>query len=483
MSARAAVAALLLMASGSGQVCRISVAGLNRNRKVMGPIHAECPGTIHTAPFGNWGVTSNFGQIRDDHQFQGWCHDSRVCDNQGSCWMDCLDGWYEWNSCTDNSRFAAPNCTLYNDADCRAQMSPMGINVHGTRVTDVGVRCPVDTNQDGIADQGGCADAAVYRSGTNFMSLYELDPGTGNDLIQTLYFPEVVMQLGCDQWGCAPQGSNWLSPIAYDSPKSPAKVYAEMVALVNSAVFIDTGGRCRAVAPISAVVSAASYQAPVAPDSIATLLGRGLASATGSAASATLPQELAGTRVAITDATGTARTASLLYVSLDQVNLLIPAATAEGEAAVSVTRADGVTATASVQVGAVAPALFSANANGTGVAAATALRVAASGARSAVDVFRCDGGVCVPAPIDFGTPGDRVFVSLYGTGLRRAPGELTATAGGVAAPVLYAGPQSQYPGLDQVNIELPAQLRGRGLIEIVLNQRGHQSNPVLITVQ
>jgi len=52
----------------SGQVCRLSVAGLNQSRRVTGPVHAECSDEIvHTPPFGNWGVTSNYGQKGDSH--------------------------------------------------------------------------------------------------------------------------------------------------------------------------------------------------------------------------------------------------------------------------------------------------------------------------------------------------------------------------------------------------------------------------------
>ena len=81
--------AILLMAIPSfAQVCRLSVAGLNRDRKVSGEIATECPAPVHSAPFGNWGVTSNYGQKRDSHQFQGWCHDSRICDNNGDCKTD-----------------------------------------------------------------------------------------------------------------------------------------------------------------------------------------------------------------------------------------------------------------------------------------------------------------------------------------------------------------------------------------------------------
>jgi hypothetical protein len=91
------------------QVCRLSVAGLNRARKVTGPIHAECTReVVHSAPFGNWGVSSNFGSKHDGHQFDGWCHDQLSCDKDGVCRLDCLDGWYEWNSCTDDSAVVDP---------------------------------------------------------------------------------------------------------------------------------------------------------------------------------------------------------------------------------------------------------------------------------------------------------------------------------------------------------------------------------------
>jgi len=137
----------------------------------MGPVHTECPLSFHTPPFGNWGVTSNFGPKHDDHQFDGWCHNARICDNNGNCHTDCVDGWWEWNSCTDIALYRAPNCTLYNSASCTEQVTTTGVNVHGTRIVDLNVRCPADTSGDGVADEGGCADLRTFSNGTNFMSL------------------------------------------------------------------------------------------------------------------------------------------------------------------------------------------------------------------------------------------------------------------------------------------------------------------------
>jgi uncharacterized protein (TIGR03437 family) len=480
------LAAASLVCTASAQVCQISAAGLNRERRVAGPIHAECPPTIHTVPFGNWGVTSNFGQKGDTDQFQGWCRQLRVCDNDGNCSTQCSDDHYEWNSCTDVARWASPNCTLYNDANCTRQVSTTGVNVHGTRVGEVRVRCPTDTNQDGIADQGGCADARVYRSGTNFMSLYEIDPGTSDELIQTMYFPEVVLDLQCDQWGCtAPVASVWMRPTRYDSPETPAKVTAEMQVLINSAIFIDTSRACRGVAPAVSAVSAASFRGPAgAPESILTLFGRGLATGTASAPVQPLPTVLAGTQVTLTDASGGSRPLQIFYMSPGQANVYIPAGLPAGTARLNIQRTDSTTAQGTLTIAPVAPGVFTANSNGSGVAAATAVRVTAAGASANVPVFQCPAaGSCTPVPIDLGGSGDQVYLSLYATGVRAAQGSVTATIGGLQAPVLYAGAQNQFLGLDQINLAVPAALRGRGTVDVVVTASGIASNVVQIAVQ
>jgi uncharacterized protein (TIGR03437 family) len=475
---------VLMATQISAQVCRISTSGLNRNRQVIGPVHTECPPSLHSFPFGNWGVTSNFGQKQDGTQFQGWCHDTRICDNRGNCRDACRDGWYEWNSCTDFDEYRAPNCTLYNDKNCTAQMSPTGQNVHGTRTVDVTVRCPTDTNADTISDQGGCADLQMFSNGANFMSLYEIDPGTTDDLIQTMYFPPVSVGLTCTIFGCAPAQSPWLTPNAYDSPVSPAKVTAEFSMTVNSAVFVDTSRGCRVVGPALSTVPAASFRPiSVAPESIASVFGAGLATSTESANAIPLPVDLGGSRISVTDSTGVTRTAPLFYVSADQVNFQVPPGTATGPSQLVVSRSDTVVSRGSVQVTNVSPDLFTANGNGQGVAAATAIRVNADGTIASVPVFQCGPTPlsCVPVPIalDAGP----VYLTLYATGLRNGGSDVTASVGGTQATVLYAGPQNQFVGLDQLNLLIPATLRGSGTVEFRVAVGATTSNLVLLALQ
>ncbi|HEV2446374.1 MAG TPA: hypothetical protein VGS58_10645, partial [Candidatus Sulfopaludibacter sp.] len=127
----------------------------------------------------------------------------------------------------------------------------------------------------------------------------------------------------------------------------------------------------------------------------------------------------------------------------------------------------------------VAPGLFTMSA--TKVAAATAQRFPNDGSASfPVAVFDCSSGTCKPVAIPLDSQSS-VYLTLYGTGLR-AGTNFTCTVGGVSVPVQFAGPQGQYPGFDQVNIQLPATLQGKGTVDVVLTVDGQTANPVQIAI-
>lgn len=67
-----------------------------------------------------------------------------------------------------------------------------------------------------------------------------------------------------------------------------------------------------------------------------------------------------------------------------------------------------------------------------------------------------------------------------GTGIRGRSllENVKVTIGGLDAPVQYAGPQNEYPGLDQVNVAIPKALRGRGQVDLLLTVDGVAANPV-----
>ena len=72
---------------------------------------------------------------------------------------------------------------------------------------------------------------------------------------------------------------------------------------------------------------------------------------------------------------------------------------------------------------------------------------------------------------------------LYGTGLRNNSGlgSVRVTIGGILAPALYAGPQNQYPGLDQINVQLPPSLVGRGEVDVVVTVNDRTANTVRVS--
>ena len=138
-------------------------------------------------------------------------------------------------------------------------------------------------------------------------------------------------------------------------------------------------------------------------------------------------------------------------------------------------------ATGTVQINPVAPALFTADASGQGVAAAFFLRVAADQSRSQELIF--DPNSRASVPIDLGPEGDQIFLLLFGTGVRGFTSEVTATVGGESVPVLGALPQPQFVGLDQINIgPLLRSLAGRGEVNIVLTADGKPANTVTLNV-
>ncbi len=178
--------------------------------------------------------------------------------------------------------------------------------------------------------------------------------------------------------------------------------------------------------------------------------------------------------------------ARVLFNSSSQINYLVPAGLATGTATVTVRVADRIVATGTLSIQSVAPGLFTANADGKGVAAATYIR-GSFGAQSAGSAFTCaSSGGCQPQPIDLGGENDSVYLAFYGTGIRgrTALSGVTATVGGEPVPAVFAGPQSEFQGVDQVNLgPLPRTLASRGTVTVQLTVDGKNANPVMIAVR
>jgi len=129
----------------------------------------------------------------------------------------------------------------------------------------------------------------------------------------------------------------------------------------------------------------------------------------------------------------------------------------------------------SAEIEKVAPGLFTAAASGQGVAAATA---------NGAPIFLCATSGCVSVPIDLGSTSP-VYLSLYGTGIRHVSSlaNVVCTIGGVSVPVLYAGAQGEFAGLDQLNVQIPLALRGSGEVDLNLTVDGQPANTVRVNLK
>lgn len=237
-----------------------------------------------------------------------------------------------------------------------------------------------------------------------------------------------------------------------------------------------------------ASVSAASFQgASLASESIAAAFGTGLATETVAAASLPLPTILAGTTVTVKDSGGTERQAPLFFVSSGQVNYQIPTGTLSGSAEVIITAGNGQISSGMTTINDVAPALFSANADGMGVAAAYALRVRPDNMQIVEPVAQLDqnSGRLVAVPLDLSPDTDQMFLVLFGSGIRNHSDltQVSATVGGESVEVLYAGTQGGFVGLDQVNLRLPRTLSGRGDVDVILSVTGKTANTVRVNIK
>jgi uncharacterized protein (TIGR03437 family) len=212
----------------------------------------------------------------------------------------------------------------------------------------------------------------------------------------------------------------------------------------------------------------------------------GLATGIQAAVTLPLPTTLAGTTVKMRDSSGTERLAGLFFVAPTQVNYQIPAGTRAGIVTVTITAGDGTVSMATEYVTSIAPGLFTANANGSGVPAAYAIRVR-NGAQTNLSVASFDAArnQFAAVPLDLGEPDDQVVLVLYGTGLRKRSEDANVRAliGQNHVVASYAGEAPGFVGLDQINLLLPRVLMGRGEIEVRLTADSQSANPVVIAVK
>ena len=196
----------------------------------------------------------------------------------------------------------------------------------------------------------------------------------------------------------------------------------------------------------------------VAPESIVAASGAALASTTQQPtklSNGVFPTNVAGTTVTVNG-----RAAQIVFVSPDRVQFLMPAQTEVGNAEVDVTNADGFASLGTVPVSRAAPGIFTKTGDGIG------------------EGVILDSDTSQSGPLD-PTSGD-LRISIFGTGVRNALQTAVNIAGRIVAPEANI-PSTEMPGLDEIRVRVPSDLRGAGTVSLSITADGRESNPVTVT--
>lgn len=235
-----------------------------------------------------------------------------------------------------------------------------------------------------------------------------------------------------------------------------------------------------------AAVDAASYTLAVTPGQITALFGSELTNnnSTASASALPLPRTLQNTTVYVN---GVA--APLFFTSNGQINFQVPYSTAVGLASIVVQRDDGTAAQGFVNVYPTAPALFAANAAGTGQAAALNedLTPNSSARRARKGSYVILFGTGTGAQLNNASSGQAIVLN---DGEVATSNPLVVTAdtptvliGERAASVAFSGLVPGLVGLWQVNVQIPNDAPSGGSVEVLVSLGNRSANRVTLAIQ
>jgi uncharacterized protein (TIGR03437 family) len=241
---------------------------------------------------------------------------------------------------------------------------------------------------------------------------------------------------------------------------------------------VTQAGAPAAAAPLisaGGVVNAADYSVNLSPGILFSIFGTDLAPATRLAAAVPLPRSLDGVSVEVIDGSQIV-SAPLVFVSQGQINAQMPFQIQSASVGVRVRNAAGLSNTMTVPMSTRAPRLLTASQDGKGQAVAVHLdyslvTASAPGAPGEILVLFLTGLGAVNPAISEGAPG--------GDGgslgpLNHVTESVEVLVGGVPAIVHFAGLAPGFPGLYQINFEVP-QNAPAGLVTFVVTMDSQQS--------
>ena len=201
----------------------------------------------------------------------------------------------------------------------------------------------------------------------------------------------------------------------------------------------------------SKLANAASFDvAQIARGSLVAAFGAQLANAEMNAASANLPFDLGGVTVSVN---GLA--ARLIFVSAGQINFVFPQVVANGDSVDFTINNNGVLSMGKVKIVDSSPGVFTTTSNGQGRTTAQCGRVSPDGLAFLVTL----------PPCSVGNESQAEVLTLYGTGWRNGAGVQVKIGDQTLTPT-FSGAQSEFPGLDQINVNLTKELAGKDDLDV-----------------
>jgi endo-1,4-beta-xylanase len=334
------------------------------------------------------------------------------------------------------------------------KITALGLQAH---ITEMDVKIPVDSN-------GNATGANLQAQAATYQRILTVCLQTsGCTAFQTWGFTDKHSWLS---------GQSEAAALPFDVNYQPKPAFGSLMTAFETVPPVLSG---------AAIVNAASYQGgSVAPGELITIFGANYGPATLTplqlGSNNVVSSNLAGTQVLFD---GTA--APLVYSLAGQVSAVVPYEVAGETGTVVEYQFNGVNSnTVTVPVSAAMPGIFAADASGKGPGAIlnqdsslnTAANPAAAG--SVIVAFATGGGTVQGGATD--------GALAPAAGAQSLP--VTATIGGLAASVQYAGPApGEVNGVMQVNIAVPAAVAAGNAVAVVIAVGEVWSNTVTIAVK
>jgi len=152
--------------------------------------------------------------------------------------------------------------------------------------------------------------------------------------------------------------------------------------------------------------------------------------------------------------------AQVIYASAEEVVIVVPTELANGPADFLVTNGEGLSSKAEAIISTAAPGLFTVTADGHG------------------DAIILDADTLTTGPFD--PSNGKLRLSIFATGLARAT-NVSATINNKPA-IVETVSSTSFAGLDQLNILVPADLRGAGRSVLIVTADGAESNSASVLI-